>query len=213
MYRIAPIPDHTIRRIGSVSRTALHLIPRASVRCLARIVHAFGIFICNGAYRFPQGVGVKNPANSNIYEVNARSVLDAYAGYVEGDPEDLLLVLASTAVSNETQSALTRTAERLGYGNAVAWLNIAGDDMPLGARELFTVVEGLDPLALVALDDHSVALLAEAYRCPVATDSLNRVFGRPLVAFSHFATLLESDERKQRAWALLKHLDQPLHAR
>lgn len=148
---------------------------------------------------------MKNPANSNIYEANAWGVLEAFDGYVEGAPEDALLAVAAEAQPNEVRAAVASSAERLGFGG-IAWVNLNGGDMPLGAKELMSVVEGLDPLALVALDAPSVALLAEAYRCDVPADACTRVFGRPAAAFADFAKMLGSDDRKQRAWALLKKL-------
>lgn len=152
---------------------------------------------------------MKNPANSNIYEVSARSVLDAYAGYIDGDPEDLLLVVSASAPSDEARSALFSTAQRLGYGKDVAWLHLNGEVAALGARELMMIVEGLDPCALIALDEPSTTLLAQTYRCTVASDSFDHIFGRPTVTFVDFAAMLEDDDRKQRAWALLKHLALP----
>lgn len=149
---------------------------------------------------------MKNPANSNIYEVNALSVLEAFAGYVEGDPEDLLMVIATESQSNEVRSALSNTAARLNYGQFITWVNINGDDVSLGPQELMTVVEGIDPLAIVALDAASITLLEETYRCALVPDAYSHVFGRRVVTFTNFATLLTNEDDKRRAWGLLKKL-------
>lgn len=148
---------------------------------------------------------MKNPANSNIYEVNALGVLDAYAGYVEGDPEDTLLVMADDAQSNEVRAAVASSAKRLGFAG-ICWVNLNGNDVPLGAKELMAVVEGVDPLALIVLDEASARLVAQAYRCELAPDSFTHVFGRPTAAFADFAAMLSDEDAKQRAWATLKKL-------
>ncbi len=72
--------------------------------------------------------------------------------------------------------------------------------------QLRTIVEGLDPVALVVADAAAAALLAEAYRQPVFCDHPNRLSARSVAAFSNFAALLETPEGKQRAWSLLKEL-------
>lgn len=149
---------------------------------------------------------MKNPANSNIYEANAEGVLAAFGDYVEAAPEDLLMVIAAGALAAPARGALSRSAEQLGFGRAVAWVALDGGDIPLGAKELLAVVEGLDPVALVAADAEAAALLAEAYRCALAPDTHGRLAGRPVAAFASFASMLGSDDLKQQAWALLKHL-------
>ena len=50
---------------------------------------------------------MKNPANSNIYEANALSVLEAYAGFVEATPEAMLLIVGEEAPSPAARDALT----------------------------------------------------------------------------------------------------------
>ncbi|WP_172135775.1 hypothetical protein, partial [Adlercreutzia sp. ZJ473] len=76
----------------------------------------------------------------------------------------------------------------------------------LGARDLLSVVEGLDPLAIVAADAEAAALLGRAYRCELALDAATRVMGRTVVAFRRFEDLLETPDEKQKAWALLKKM-------
>ena len=68
------------------------------------------------------------------------------------------------------------------------------------------LVEGLDPLCIVIADRASGAVFSKAYqeRCPL--DAAGRVLGRSIVAFTSFASLLETPADKQRAWALLKTL-------
>lgn len=74
------------------------------------------------------------------------------------------------------------------------------------ADRLRTLVEGLDPVALVAADSVAAAQLAEAYRQPVFCDAPSRVACRTVVSFANFPALMETPETKQKAWALLKEL-------
>lgn len=152
---------------------------------------------------------MKNPANSNIYEANARSVLEAYAGFVEGAPESLLLAVSGAMPTDDAREALASSAERLGFRRSIAWLRLrpeSSDAPTLGADDLFAIVEGLDPIALVALDAPSCRLLADAYRCDVPQDAPCRIFGRNAAAFHSFESMLGSNELKQKAWSILKRL-------
>ncbi len=79
-------------------------------------------------------------------------------------------------------------------------------DAALGARDLLSVVEGLDPLAIVAADAEAAALLGRAYRCEIALDAATRVMGRTVVAFRRFEGMLDAPSEKQKAWALLKKM-------
>lgn len=189
---------------------------------------------------------MKNPANSNIYEANARNVLEAYAAFVEGTPESLLLAVCEGTPSASTCEALASSAERLGFRRSIAWLRLsdkasgasaaaapeleaaaasaidpasapepapaadhesAPEPAPaLGADDVFAIVEGIDPIALVALDAASCRMLADAYRCDVPQDAHCRIFGRDAAAFRDFTAMLTDEDAKQRAWAILKRL-------
>lgn len=152
---------------------------------------------------------MKNPANSNIYEANARNVLEAYAAFVEGTPESLLLAVCDDAPSASACEALASSAERLGFRRSIAWLSLrpgTADAPALSTDDVFTIVEGIDPIALVALDAASCRMLADAYRCDVPQDAHCRIFGRDAAAFRDFTAMLTDEDAKQRAWAILKRL-------
>ncbi len=76
----------------------------------------------------------------------------------------------------------------------------------LSDADVFSVVEGLDPLALVITDAGAADACSRAYRTPIATPDKSRLLGRDVVAFADFAAMLETPEEKQRAWGLLKRL-------
>ncbi len=82
----------------------------------------------------------------------------------------------------------------------------AGEGAPLDEQALFLLIEGLDPLCLVAADEQAAHALARTYRCDVPLGRANRAFGRSCVAFRSFPRMLEDGQDKQIAWALLKKL-------
>lgn len=152
-------------------------------------------------------LGVIISANGNIYECNAAGVLALYAPFVTGSANDLLAVVSAHPLADAATAALEASAEQLGFGrNRITWVTLASTDGQLGARELNSLVEGIDPLAIVATDDAAASLLAQAFDSPLQHDAANRARCRTVVAFSDFAALLADSDSKQRAWHLLKKL-------
>lgn len=80
------------------------------------------------------------------------------------------------------------------------------DSCVLNARALFEIIEGIDPIVLVAADSQAARALSDAYHVEVTPLVRSRVFGRTTVAFRSFESMLESPSEKQQAWALLKQL-------
>lgn len=150
---------------------------------------------------------MNSSAKSNMYEVNAESVLGAYGAFVEGTPAATAMVAAADPLGGLARTALERSFAQLGYGEGtVAWLRLTTDGMTLGPQELATIAEGIDPAAVVLADEAATALFARAYRCELDLEAAARVLGRRVVTFSDFSALLDDSEAKQRAWALLKRL-------
>ncbi|EOS50404.1 hypothetical protein D5273_05370 [Enterorhabdus caecimuris] len=142
-----------------------------------------------------------------MFEVTGESVLVLYGSHVTGTPASTLMVLSATTLSAAAQGALEKSATSLEFGNAPLVLVVAeADEGKLGAEDVRTIVEGLDPVALVAADALSAELLSAAYRMPVALDASNRLLGRTAVIFEDFEGMMDTPEGKQRAWALLKKL-------
>lgn len=152
------------------------------------------------------GTDVKESTRSNIYEANGSLVWDLYADYVSGSRTTLACAIGSRKASEAAQHALESSMAALGYGGAPAFVTLDVDDIPLGDVDLFTLVEGIDPLAIVATDAAAAARLARAYRQNIAVDEACRIFCRNGVAFRDLEGMLETPEGKQRAWALLKKL-------
>ena len=147
-------------------------------------------------------------ANSNIYEVTARDTLELYGYFVEGDGGQSVLVVSGgpTPLSPRARVALNSSMERLGYGvEACAFALIAlPNDAQLGANDIFTLIEGLDPLLVVASDASAGRALAQAYRAKLNLDETTRLLGRPALVFASFEAMLDSESERQRAWALMK---------
>ncbi|WP_257482895.1 hypothetical protein [Adlercreutzia mucosicola] len=144
---------------------------------------------------------------SNMFEVTGESVLTLYGANVTGTPLSTLLVVSETPVGETALEALEKSAASLDFGSApVAFLVAEGPDGKLGAEDVRTIVEGLDPVALVATDAFAAELLSAAYRAPLTLDAPNRLLGRTALIFEDFEALMETPETKQKAWALLKQL-------
>lgn len=150
---------------------------------------------------------MKKPVNSNngsMYEVAAESVLAVYGSVVEATADATVMAVSSAPLAAAARTALAASAEALGYGRDRVAFVTAGE--ALGSHDLLTIVEGLDPLCLVAADLAAADLIGRAYRRDVDPDGACRLMGRTLVAFRDLSALMGSPEDKQRAWALLKKL-------
>lgn len=151
---------------------------------------------------------MKNQADSNIYEFAAASTAALYADFVDGCPDDIVVVLAERSLGETARAALASSAERLGYGaRACAWVTLEarGDaGTRLGAADVLSIIESLDPAAIVAADSRASAALGAAYDHPLSPDAHARIRGREVIAFSNFEDALGDADAKQRAWALLK---------
>lgn len=142
-----------------------------------------------------------------MFEVTGESVLTLYESHLTGAPTSALLVLSETASSETARAALEKSAASLDFGDApVAWAIIEAGGTRLGAEDVRTIMEGLDPVAAVALDAFAGELLSAAYRTPVDLDGKTRLLGRTVVVFEDFESLMDKPEDKQKAWALLKKL-------
>lgn len=146
-------------------------------------------------------------ADTNMYEVALEETRELFGEFLEGARTAPMLALSGGRLDERAQAALTSTAASLGYGSdACTFVALRAEAGALDPHALFMLVEGLDSLCLVVADDEAARSLSQAYRCPVELGSLQRVFGRPCVAFDSFERMLADSGEKQRAWALLKQL-------
>lgn len=146
--------------------------------------------------------------STNMYEVALDETWDLFGDFLGGARTAPVCVLSGTGLGQTARTALNSSMNALGYGQEACTfvaLSIGEGDV-LDRQALFLLVEGLDPLCLVAEDATAARALAETYRCEVSTGKAQHVFGRPCVAFGSFEEMLRDDHDKQLAWALLKKL-------
>lgn len=149
---------------------------------------------------------MKEFTNSNIYSANEQAVRELYSDYVSGSESCLACAVSAHALSDAARVAVENSLAALGYGGDAIFAVLSVDDVTLSEQDLFSLMEGIDPLAVVATDAPSAAALSRTYRTDVTPDGACRLFGRDAVAFRDLEGMLGTPEDKQRAWALFKQL-------
>lgn len=139
----------------------------------------------------------------NKYEVALDETWDLFEPFLSGARNGLVGVLSAKPLSDAAQNAVKSSAKALEYGDDSCTFVVTEG---LEEHALFVLLEGLDPLCLVAADGKTAALLGQAYRCSVPAGDVCRLFARTTVSFMDFESLLETPQDKQVAWALLKKL-------
>lgn len=138
-----------------------------------------------------------------MYEIALDEAWELFGAYLDGARSALVCVLSGSALDERSRAALCSAANSLGYGPAAC--TFARTD-ELDEAALFQMIEGLDPLCLIAADSQAAQALGRTYRCDIPLKKPSRAFGRSVVAFSSFASMLNDGQDKQIAWALLKKL-------
>ncbi|WP_294418603.1 hypothetical protein [uncultured Senegalimassilia sp.] len=146
---------------------------------------------------------MKKTMSGNKYEVALDETWELFGPYMSGSHAGLCCVISSEPLSEAAVKALDSSLTALGYGREACTYVISGD---LDQQALFVLVEGLDPICIIAADGKSAALLGQAYHLAVPSGKATRLLGRTTVSFLDFESLLETPQDKQIAWALLKKL-------
>lgn len=141
--------------------------------------------------------------NGNKYEVALDETWELFGQYMSGTRAGLCCVISSEPLSEAAAKALDSSLAALGYGHDTCTYVVPSD---LDQQALFVLIEGLDPICIVASDGKSTALLGQAYRLAVPSGKTARLLGRTAVSFLDFESLLQTPQDKQIAWALLKKL-------
>ena len=152
------------------------------------------------------GNGVKEFTKSNIYGANGQAALDLYSDYVSEGGSTLACVVSAHPLSDAARDAAESSMAALGYGREATFVVLTVDDITLSDQDLFSLLEGMDPLVVVATDAPTAAALSHAYRTDMKPGEACRLFGRDAVAFRDLESLLSTPEDKQRAWALFKKI-------
>lgn len=177
-------------------------------------------------------VGVKKLPQSSIFEAGTASIAELFEDYIEnyqGNNTCIALSISKQLLDDTSRNAIEKSLAALGYGSdactyaSLTPIGAALDseaseprnesfrktdphvlDVSLDARALFVLVEGLDPLFVIAADEGATKALREAYRAEYEPDSAIRISGRPSVAFRNLPSLLSTDGGRQLAWHLFK---------
>lgn len=126
---------------------------------------------------------------------------------LSGNPSGYLLICATDVLSKECDNALRKSFAALGYGtDALTYLVATPEVLP--PKQMYRLVEAIDPGIIVAADHRMKSLLSAAYNLPVDQNEASdtRVAGRPAVVFSDMARLMEDEAGHQQIWATLKRL-------
>ena len=142
-------------------------------------------------------------ATKSAYESSAREIGELFDEYVEGDANRPVLTVSTEKLGGVSRNAIEKSLLAFGYRPNSCTFAAIGN---LDRQAVFLLVEGLDPLYVIATDRKAVSSLSQAYRTNFPTDSFIRVFGRCAIAFDNLDELMQTPESKQRAWALLKTL-------
>ena len=144
------------------------------------------------------------PANQSVYERQREAECSAFAPYFQGNVNALFCVVSQETPSEQARKAIEATAVRAGIAASdIFWIALGGE---LAAPSLLHLIEAIDPLCLMVTEQASARILSLAYNQPIKLDCCDGVLGRPCCAFVDFERMLQTDERKQRAWALLKEM-------
>lgn len=140
-------------------------------------------------------------AEPSLYERQRLAECAPYQASFEGSINATFCVVSHETIQDSCRNALVATACRGGFSETdIIW--ITGKN--LDADNLFTLVESVDPLCVVVLDQASATHLSRAYNKPIKLECVESLLGRPCCCFVDFARMLQIDQRKQQAWALLK---------
>lgn len=149
---------------------------------------------------------MKESTKGNIYNASERTVRELYADYVSGPASTLVCALSNHPLGAAAREAVEKSMAALGYGSAVTFATLSVDDIALSVQDLFVLVEGIDPIAVIATDEMSAHALSKAHRGEIRPDAAGRLFGRDVVAFRNLEGMLDTPDKKQRAWQLFKKL-------
>ena len=153
-------------------------------------------------------------ATKTSYGAAAQEICELFADYLEGDGGRPAVAIGERAPSPAARNAIEKSLEAFGYGSSACTFaslapfddQVEGGDITLDPQALFLLVEGLDPLYVIAIDATAAQMLGKAYRTEVALDAPARLLGRSSALFSNLDALLETADGKQRAWRVLKTL-------
>ena len=157
-----------------------------------------------------------------LYGTYRATAFTQHADHLSGAENGLICIVSSLPLGSDATNALTKSFEALGYGpdpctfltlqsRTSSHVGMEGEpgQAPkdsLTAKDLFSVVEALDPVIVVSCDQQATNLLSTAYRQALPPFGSAKIFGRFGCFLPGISTMLATDKGKQQVWAHLKAL-------
>ena len=143
-------------------------------------------------------------AKGSIFSRIRQNIYNVLPVDLQGNIDALLCILSSVPLNDIASSALSASAQRLGYDlTQIAFITISSQTNP---KDLLKAIETIDPLSLIITDINAVKMASAAFNVPLTLDKQNLILGRKCCCFKSFSSMLNNDEDKQRAWTYLKTL-------
>lgn len=150
------------------------------------------------------------------YSTIRHQQISSFPGVFSGSEDALFCVVSSNALSVQAHEALVASAQRLSYHVkqlAFITLNTSqasteedSSSCAVTPQDLLSVLEALDPLAVVLTDHQASEMASSAYNIPLTLEQREFLLGHGCCCFESFEELLTTPQNKQRAWACLKTL-------
>lgn len=150
------------------------------------------------------------------YNTIRHQQISSFPGVFSGSEDALFCVVSSNALSVQAHEALVASAQRLGYhAKQLAFITLnasqaSTEEDPSSCavtpQDLLSVLEALDPLAVVLTDHQASEMASSAYNIPLTLEQREFLLGHGCCCFESFEELLTTPQNKQRAWACLKTL-------
>ena len=147
-------------------------------------------------------------ASTKLYGQDRANAWESQQQRLSGNANSLICVISSTPLAPLTQQALEKSFQALGHGpNPCTYLTLQDQSSDsLGEKELFSLVEALDPIILVIADAAAIEACQKAWRSQVPPHAQFKLFGRKARAFANLDAWVADEKGKQRVWSLLKSL-------
>ena len=146
-------------------------------------------------------------ATKTVYGASAAEIAELFVDYIEGDASRPAIALSSSALEEVARDAIEKSLGAFGYASpSCTYVIMEANGIMLDPQAVFLLIEGLDPLFVVATDKPAAEVLARAYRAAFDLDAPARLAGRPAAIFKNLSALLATGEGKQSAWRVFKTL-------
>ena len=151
-------------------------------------------------------------ATKTAYGASAEEVAELFADYIEGDAARPAMALSARPLPPVAREAIEKSLAAFGYGPAACTYTtlqpgdstVEGAEISLDPDALRLLIEGLDPVYLIAAERTAAERLAQAYRTAFDLDCAARVQGRTTAVFDDLPQLLATERGKQTAWSIFK---------